>query len=70
MIIDKQLINKTLNLNPQERFYHIALLVRSLHIPDSEIVEIWVKQTEPRLKSHREDKTKGMPTIEVGRNVS
>ncbi len=40
MSVDKQLISKALELKPQDRFYLIELLVRSLDKPDPEIDEI------------------------------
>jgi putative addiction module component (TIGR02574 family) len=65
MNVDKQLISKALELKPQERFYLIELLVRSLDKPDPEIDEKWLKEAETRLKAHREGKTKGIPAEEV-----
>ena len=52
MNVDKQLISKALELKPQDRFYLIELLVRSLDKPDPEIDEIWLKEAEARLKAH------------------
>ena len=65
MNVDKQLINKALELKPQDRFYLIELLVRSLDKPDPEIEETWLKEAEARLKAHREYKTKGISVEEV-----
>ena len=65
MNVDKQLISKALELKPQDRFYLIELLVRSLDKPDPEIDEIWLKEAEARLKAHREGKTKGIPAEKV-----
>jgi len=44
MNVDKQLISSALELKPQDRFYLIELLVRSLDKPDPEIDEIWLKE--------------------------
>lgn len=65
MNIDKGLINKALELKPQERFLLIEVLVQSLDKPDPEIDEIWLKEAESRLKAHREGRVKGIPVEEV-----
>ncbi|MBT4947231.1 MAG: addiction module protein [Candidatus Marinimicrobia bacterium] len=65
MNVDKQLISSALELKPQDRFYLIELLVRSLDKPDPEIDEIWLKEAEARLETFREGKTKGIPVEEV-----
>ena len=41
MNIDKLLIENSLELNPQDKFYLIELLVRSLDKPAPGINEIW-----------------------------
>ena len=65
MDIDKQLIEKALELKPKERFILIEVLVQSLDKPDPCIDEIWLKEAESRLKAHREGKTKGIPVEKV-----
>ena len=65
MNIDKLLIENALELKPQDKFYLIELLVRSLDKPDPGINEIWLKEAEARLKAHREGKTKAVSAEEV-----
>ncbi|MCP4252125.1 MAG: addiction module protein [Candidatus Scalindua sp.] len=65
MNVDKQLITSALELKPQDRFYLIELLVRSLDKPDPEIDEIWLKEAEARLDAFRNGKTEGVPAEDV-----
>ena len=65
MNVDKQLISSALELKPQDRFYLIELLVRSLDKPDPEIDEIWLKEAEDRLDAFRKGKTEGVSAEEV-----
>ena len=65
MNVDKQIIEKALELKPPDKFYLIELLVRSLDKPDPGIDDIWCKEADARLRAHREGKTKGFSAEEV-----
>lgn len=65
MNVDKELIEKALNLKPQDKMILIEALVESLDKPDSSIQDVWLKEAEARLDAHRRGKTKGMPVEDV-----
>ena len=44
--VDKKLINKVLELNPQEKIFLIEALVESLDKSDKYIQDVWLKETE------------------------
>jgi len=61
MSVDSVLIEKALELKPQDKIVLIEALVTSLDKPDPEISKIWVQEAEARLKAYREGKMKGIP---------
>jgi putative addiction module component (TIGR02574 family) len=65
MNADKELIQKALDLKPQDKIFLIEALVESLDKPDKYIQEIWLKEAQARLNAHRKGKTKGVPAEEV-----
>lgn len=65
MRVDKKLIQKALELKPQDKIFLIEALVESLDKPDSYIQEVWLKEAEARLDAHRKGKTKGIPAEDV-----
>ena len=65
MAVDSVLIEKALELKPQDKIVLIEALVTSLDKPDPEISKIWVQEAEARLKAYREGKTKGIPGEEI-----
>lgn len=65
MSIDSVLIEKALELKPQDKIILIEALVTSLDKPDPEISRIWVQEAEARLKAYREGRTKGIPAEEI-----
>ena len=65
MKVDKELIQKALELKPQDKIFLIEALVESLDKPDSYIQEMWLKEAEARLDAHRKGKTKGVPAEDV-----
>ena len=66
----KELIQKALELKPQEKILLIEALVESLDKPDKRIEEIWLKEAQARLEAHRKGRTKGVPAEEVlGENL-
>jgi putative addiction module component (TIGR02574 family) len=63
--VNKNLIDKVLELKPQEKIFLIEALVESLDKPDKNIQEIWLKEAKARLEAHRQGKTKGIPLEDV-----
>ena len=61
MALDSVLIEKALELKPQDKIILIEALVTSLDKPDPEISKIWVQEAEARLQAYRECKMKGIP---------
>lgn len=65
MLIGNALVEKALELKPQEKIVLIETLVSSLDKPDVEITKIWLQEAEARLKAYREGETKGVPIEEI-----
>ena len=65
MSVDNILIEKILELNPQDKIVLIEALVTSLDKPDSEMSKKWIQEAEARLKAHRDGKTKGISAEEI-----
>ena len=63
--VNKNLINKVLELKSQEKIFLIEALVESLDKPDKQIQEIWLKEAKARLEAHRRRETKGVPSEDV-----
>ncbi|MBT9133187.1 MAG: hypothetical protein DDT32_02262 [Syntrophomonadaceae bacterium] len=61
----KFILEKALQLKPQERFIIIDSLLLSLDEPNKEIDEIWAIEAEKRLTAYRSGKSKGVPSEEV-----
>jgi len=70
MNVDKNLIDKALELKPQEKIFLIEALVESLDKSDKYIKEVWLKEAQARLMAHRTGRTKGIPAEQVlGENL-
>lgn len=66
----EELIQKALELKPQDKILLIEALVESLDKPDKRIEEIWLIEAQARLNAHRKGKTKGVAAEEVlGENL-
>jgi len=65
MNVNKELIEKALELKPQDKILLIEALVESLDKPDKYIQEIWLKEAQDRLDAHRRGRTKGMSAKDV-----
>ncbi|MEW6103020.1 MAG: addiction module protein [bacterium] len=61
----KALLERALDLKPQERFIVIEKLLLSLDEPNKNIDEIWALEAEKRLSAYRSGKLKGIPSEEV-----
>lgn len=67
MSVNNELIEKALELKPQDKIILIEALVTSLDKTDPEISKKWIQEAESRLKDYRAGKTKGIPAEEVFR---
>jgi putative addiction module component (TIGR02574 family) len=65
MSINHTLVEKALELKPQEKIVLIEALVSSLDKPDPEIAKTWLHEAEARLKAYRKGKSKGIPVEEI-----
>lgn len=63
--VDKDLINKALELKPQEKIFLLEAIVESLDKSDKYIQEIWLKEAQARLNAHREGRTQGVLAEDV-----
>ena len=52
----KEVLEKALQLNPEERFTLVEGLIKSLDEPNKELDEIWSEEAEQRLKAYRAGK--------------
>lgn len=65
MLIDNHLIEKLLELKPQDKMVLIEALITSLDIPDPAISQKWLQEADSRLKAYRLGLTKGIPAEEI-----
>jgi putative addiction module component (TIGR02574 family) len=52
----KEVLEKALKLDPEERFTLVEGLIKSLDEPNRELDEIWSEEAEQRLKAYRAGK--------------
>ncbi len=65
MNVSEELIDKALELKPQEKIFLIEALIESLDKPDKYIQEVWLKEAQVRLDAHRKGGSKGVPAEDV-----
>ncbi len=58
---NKEILKNALKLSPQEKLLIVDSIFRNIDEPDLEIEEIWLKESEKRLKLFRNGKIKGIP---------
>ncbi len=61
----KQILEKALNLKPQDKIGIIEGLLHSLDEPDKTIDEIWAIEAEKRLSAYRKGLLKGVDMTEI-----
>ena len=61
----KELLDKAMELKPEERFTLVESLIQSLDEPDKKLDEIWAEEAENRLRAYREGKLEGVPIEEI-----
>ena len=57
---NKEIIESAIKLSPQEKLLIVDSILRSLDEPDKEIEDIWLQESERRLKLFCEGKLKGI----------
>ncbi len=60
MDTSESLLKKAILMEPNDRFYLIEGLIRSLDEPNAEIDDLWINEAKKRLKAHREKKNSGV----------
>lgn len=61
----KELLGEALKLKPEDRFALVEGLIKSLDEPDKKLDDIWVEESEKRLKAYREGRLEGIPMEEI-----
>jgi putative addiction module component (TIGR02574 family) len=54
----QDIISDALHLKPQERYLVIENLIQSLNEPNMEVDEVWIKESQKRLKAYQQGKLK------------
>ena len=54
----ENIMSEALHLKPQERYLLIENLIKSLNEPNMEVDEIWIKESQRRLKAYQQGKLK------------
>lgn len=60
-----QILQESLQLNPQERYKVVESLLKSLYIPDDNIDIVWADEAEARLRNYRKNKIQTIPFEEI-----
>jgi putative addiction module component (TIGR02574 family) len=61
----KEVLEKALQLKPEERFLVVEGVLKSLDEPDQELDAIWAEEAEKRLKAYRAGKLAGFAMEDV-----
>ena len=65
MKIEKELLEKALELPPDDKMRLIEVLVESLDQPDASIQKKWLQEALARLEAHRKGETEGIDEDKV-----
>jgi len=60
-----QILDEALHLKPQDRYFVIENIVKSLNEPNKEIDDIWIEESKKRLKAYKDNKVKTFSYEEV-----
>jgi putative addiction module component (TIGR02574 family) len=60
-----EIIKEALHLKPQDRYIIIENLIKSLDAPDEEIDEIWIEESQKRVKAYKKGLTKTLSYNQV-----
>ncbi len=61
----KEVLEKALQLEPEERYQIVEGILKSLDEPNQNIDEVWAEEAEKRLHTYHEGRLKGIPFEEV-----
>ena len=61
----KDVLEKALQLKPDEKFMVVEGLIKSLDEPDNSLDAIWAEEAEKRLKAYRSGNLEGIPMEEI-----
>lgn len=59
------LLDKVINLSPNDRFVFIEEVLKSLDTPNAELDKIWVNEAKKRLQAYRDKKISGIAMEEI-----
>lgn len=51
-----EIIKEAINLKPQERYLIVESLINSLNLPDEQIEQTWIEESQKRLNAYKEGK--------------
>lgn len=61
----KDILNKALELSPDEKISVVDGILRSLDEPNANLDKIWADESEKRLRAYRSGNLEGIPMEEV-----
>ncbi len=61
----EEILKQALKLKLEERFMLVEGLIKSIDEPDKKIDDLWIEESEKRLKAYREGKLEGIPMEEI-----
>jgi putative addiction module component (TIGR02574 family) len=61
----KEVLEKALELMPEERFIVVEGLLKSLDTPDQKLDAIWAEEAEMRLRAYRSGRLEGIPIEDI-----
>lgn len=61
----KEILEKVLELKPDERFSVVEGIIKSLDEPDAALDNLWAEEAEKRLEAYRSGKLATVPFDEV-----
>ncbi len=61
----KEVLEKALQLKPEDRFLLVEGLLKSLDEPDHDLDAIWAEEAERRLRAYRADKLEGVALEDI-----
>lgn len=64
-MVGSDILEKVLQLRPEERSRIVDGILRSLDEPDPRIDQIWTEEAERRLEAYRSGRIGGVPAEEV-----
>ncbi|UNC93846.1 addiction module protein [Candidatus Contubernalis alkalaceticus] len=60
-----KILKQALKLKPEQRVILVEGLIKSIDEPDKKIDDLWIEESEKRLKAYREGKLEAFPMEEI-----